>query len=373
LLLALQIGQRVLIDDGAMALLVTRKIDETTVGCIVVTGGRLTSHKGLSAPGVKIATSSLTPKDHVDLAFAVQHGLDALALSFVRSGADVRELRHLLRERGGDPLIVSKIEKPEALDDLPAIVRESDALMVARGDLGVEAAPEEVPFFQKRIIATCLRAGKPVITATQMLQSMIQAPQPTRAEASDVANAVLDGTDAVMLSGETAMGAYPVLAVEAMARIAARAEQSAIYRTGSLSDDARDSLTADDDLESDHNTDAFTTAAVRIAETTGSKAIVCATSSGFTARMVSRHRPKQPVLCLTPHHRTRQYSTFMWGVRSLIVETRTGDDAALYAAACSAAQHLGHAGPGDHVVVTAGLPLGSGPGHTNSIRLVEVT
>jgi pyruvate kinase len=372
LLAALQIGQRVLIDDGALSLLVTRRIDEASVGCIVIIGGRLMSHKGVSAPGVKIATSSLTHKDRDDVSFAVAHGLDALALSFVRAAADVRELRHLLREQGGDPLIVSKIEKPEAMDDLPAIVRESDVVMVARGDLGVEAAPEEVPFFQKRIIFTCLRAGKPVITATQMLQSMIQSPQPTRAEASDVANAVLDGTDAVMLSGETAMGAYPVQAVEAMARIAARAEQSASYRAGVLSPDAIEHLSADDDLESDHKTDAFTTAAVHIAETTGAKAIVCATSSGFTARMVSRHRPRMPILCLTPHQRTQHYGAFMWGVQSVNVETRSGDSDALYAAACSAAQRTGCASAGDHVIITAGLPLGGGPGHTNSIRLMEV-
>jgi pyruvate kinase len=371
-LAGLQAGQRVLIDDGALSLLVTRRIDETSVICIVINGGRLTSNKGVSVPGLKIAASSLTPKDRDDVQFAVSQNLDALALSFVRSAHDVRELRQLIREHSGNQLIISKIEKPEAMDDLPAIVRESDAIMVARGDLGVEAAPEEVPFYQKRIILTCLRVGKPVITATQMLQSMITSPQPTRAEASDVANAVLDGTDAVMLSGETAMGEFPVPSVEAMARIAARAEESAIYRTGALSPEILDALTEDEDAESDHKTDAVTTASVRIAEATGAKAIVCATASGFTARMVSRHRPSVPILCLTPYERTKQYSAFMWGVRAVIAETRQIDTESLFTSACNAAQQMGCATPGETIVITAGLPLGSGSGHTNVIRLMEV-
>ncbi|MCS6847653.1 MAG: pyruvate kinase [Anaerolineae bacterium] len=370
LLAAIQVGQRVLIDDGAMALLVTHRVDETTIACSVLNGGLLTSNKGVSVPGLKIATSALTPKDRDDVQFAIAQRIDALAMSFVRSAEDVRELRRLIHDSGGDQLIVAKIEKPEALDDLPNIVRASDAVMVARGDLGVEAAPEEVPFYQKRIILTCLRAGKPVITATQMLQSMITSPQPTRAEASDVANAVLDGTDAVMLSGETAVGEFPVQAVEAMARIAARAEASIIYRPGALLAEVRDAL-ADDDT-TDHKTDAITTAAVRIAETIGAKAIVCASASGFTARMIARHRPAVPIVCLTPHERTKRYSAFMWGVQAVIAETRKTDADTLFEAACDAAQWLGCAQPGDTIVVTAGLPLGSGSGHTNVIRLMEV-
>lgn len=371
LLAAMQVGQKVLIDDGAMSLVVVRRLNDTRVSCRVVNGGRLTSNKGVSVPGLKIATSPLTPKDREDVQFALAQGVDALALSFVRSVHDVRELRRLLATYGGNPLIVAKIEKPEAMDDLIHIVQESDAVMVARGDLGVEAAPEEVPFLQKHIILTCLRVGKPVITATQMLQSMITSPQPTRAEASDVANAVLDGTDAVMLSGETALGEFPVQAVEAMARIATRAEQSVIYHTG-LPDLAEIDALAESPHTSDRNTDAITTAAVRIAEATGAKAIVCATASGFTARMVSRHRPRVPILCLTPHERTKQYSAFMWGVRALIEETRKTDAEALFTAACNAARKMGYAKPGDTIVVTAGLPLGSGAGHTNVIRLVEV-
>ncbi len=370
LLSAVQVGQRVLIDDGALSLQVTHRIDETTLACDVLNGGLLTSNKGVSVPGLKIAMSALTPKDRDDVQFAVAQKLDALAMSFVRSANDVHELRRLIHDAGGDQLIVAKIEKPEAMDDLPAIVRASDAVMVARGDLGVEAAPEEVPFYQKRIILTCLRVGKPVITATQMLQSMIGAPQPTRAEASDVANAVLDGTDAVMLSGETAIGAFPVQAVEAMARIAARAEASAIYRPGAVLAEVHDTLT--DDESTDYKTDAITTAAVHIAEAIGAKAIVCASASGFTARMISRHRPGVPILCLTPYERTKRYSAFMWGVRTVIAETRKVDADTLFEAACDAAQWLGCASPGDLIVVTAGLPLGSGSGHTNVIRVMEV-
>ena len=369
-LAAIQPGQKLLIDDGAMILLVTRKIDETTVSCTVIAGGTLTSRKGVSTPGVKIATSSITDKDKVDLAFAVENKLDAVALSFVRSANDVRELRQMIKDLGGDQLIVSKLEKPEAIDDLTAIVHESDAVMVARGDLGVEAPTEEVPFYQKRIILSCLRCGKPVITATQMLQSMIESPAPTRAEASDVANAVLDGTDAVMLSGETAMGAYPVAAVEAMARIATRAENSLIFRTGPLAQSVLDLVA--DDTAPDHNTDAVTAAAVRIAEHTGAKAIVCATASGYTARMMSRHRPSTPVVCMSPHERTLKYSAFMWGVRGIPGETRSGSADELFESAAKQAASMGLAAAGDSVVVTAGIPLGGGTGKSNVIKLQVV-
>ncbi len=370
LLAAIQVGQRMLIDDGAIALTVVRRIDSTTIACRVLNGGVVTSNKGVSVPGLKIVASALTPKDRDDVQFAIAQRMDALAMSFVRSAEDVYELRRLIQDCGGNQLIVAKIEKPEALDDLTGIVRASDVVMVARGDLGVEAAPEEVPFYQKRIILTCLRAGKPVITATQMLQSMIASPQPTRAEASDVANAVLDGADALMLSGETAVGAFPVQAVEAMARIAARAEASVVYRPRTPLSELHEAL-ADGD-SADHKTDAITTAAVRIAETVGAKAIVCASASGFTARMIARHRPAVPIVCLTPHDRTKRYAAFMWGVVAVITETRRTDADTLFEAACDAAQWLGCAKPGDTIVVTAGLPLGAGSGHTNVIRLMEV-
>ncbi len=368
---ALQVGHKLLIDDGAMVLLITGKPDLDSATCVVVTGGRLTSHKGVSVPGLKIATSSITPKDRADLEFGIKAGVDAIALSFVRSANDVRELHQLIADLGGAQLIVAKMEKPEAVADLPAIADASDVLMVARGDLGVESAPEEVPFYQKQIIRHCLRVGKPVITATQMLQSMIQAPSPTRAEASDVANAVLDGTDAVMLSAETAVGEYPVAAVQAMTRIAARAEKhgdrwrEAIDLMLQHNRDEEDTIT-------DHRTDAITDAAVKIAREIDAKAIVCATSSGYTARMVSRHRPTAPVICMTPHERALKYSAFMWGVRGVLAETRLGSTDELFESAARLTATLGLAKTDDHVVVTAGLPLGSGSGQTNVIKTQQV-
>jgi len=373
LLAAVQVGQRMLLDDGAIALRIVERLDAAAIACEVVVGGQLSSQKGVTVPGLALAGPCLTPKDRSDVQFAIAEGMDALAVSFVRSAEDVDALRQLVRELGGDQLIVAKIEKPEALNDLSAIVRASDAIMVARGDLGVESAPEEVPFYQKRIILTCLRAGKPVITATQMLQSMIRAPQPTRAEASDVANAVLDGSDALMLSGETAIGEFPLQAVQAMARIAAHTEASAIYQPEKLLSTARDLLANEPATPADRQTDAITTAAAHIANTIGAKAIVCASASGFTARMVSRHRPRMAIVCLTPYPRTLRYTAFMWGVHAMIAETRRTDTESLFSAACQAAHELGYAASGDHVVVTAGLPLGSGAGHSNAIRVMKVS
>ena len=223
LLRDLRVGQTVLLDDGNLELVVAQA-GECCLKCRVVTGGRLTSHKGINVPGAALHLSTLTPKDREDVAFALEQGIDFLALSFVRRAADVRELRQLLKDRKADTPIIAKIEKSEALSVFDGILAEADGIMVARGDLGVETPAEEVPFHQKRIISACNRAGKPVITATQMLQTMIENPRPTRAEASDVVNAILDGTDAVMLSGETAVGHHPVEAVETMAAICVNAE-----------------------------------------------------------------------------------------------------------------------------------------------------
>jgi pyruvate kinase len=361
-------NQKLLIDDGAMTLQVMERIDETTLRCCVVNGGVLTSRKGVSAPGVKVAISSITEKDRDDLRFAVEQDVGAVALSFVRRADDARELRELIKQLGGNQLIVAKIEKPEAMEDLHDIVHASDAVMVARGDLGVEASPEQVPFFQKRIIKACRCAGKPVITATQMLQSMIHAPTPTRAEASDVANAVLDGTDAVMLSAETSTGEFPVQAVEAMARIAQHAEEHALSE-GLWVDDAPDLLGGEAELK----TDAITTAACAIAKEIGAKAIVCATRTGHTARMVSRHRPQVPIICLTFTQRALRYANFMWGVESEFESAVVDDDLdVLFNAASQTAQHYGLCGAGDEVVIIAGVPLGGGAGMTNLIKIQKV-
>lgn len=311
----------------------------------------------------------MTVKDHADTQFAVEHKLDALALSFVRRADDVRELRQIVTGLGGDQLIVAKIEKPEAVSDLSNILREVDIIMVARGDLGVEAPAEEVPFYQKKIIRTCLHAGVPVITATQMLQSMIHAPWPTRAEASNVANAVLDGTDAVMLSAETAAGEYPIESVRAIARIASRAEEeccaAALLSAGSL-EDAEGNIPSPDAV-----TQAITGAAAHIAHTLDAKVIMCTTTSGYTARMVARHRPSTPIIALTSNRRTHQLTAFIWDVRAVMAPHFDSVDE-MFEAARQFALSEGYAATGDCIVITAGAPLGSIPGRTNLIKVLTV-
>lgn len=364
-------GQRLLIDDGAMVLQVVEAPGVGALRCRVVFGGTLTSRKGVSAPGARVRVSSITAKDAGDVAFAIAQKVDALALSFVRRADDVNELRDLVHAKGGDPLLVAKIEKPEAVDDLDHIIRASDVVMVARGDLGVEAAPEEVPFHQKRIIRACQRAGKPVITATQMLQSMVRASSPTRAEASDVANAVLDGTDAVMLSAESATGDYPVEAVRAMARIATNAEAHLLNSqretgTGDLRPERSPLRSAIDVV-----TDSVTCAAVELAVDVDARAIVCTSASGHTARMVARHRPSVPILTLTSNPRSYAYTAFIWGVHGALMPLPTDADA-LFETAAAVARERGFAHLGDRVIITAGLPLGTGPGRTNLIKVQTV-
>lgn len=358
LLAAMQIGQKVLIDDGAMSLVVVRRLNDTRVGCRVVNGGRLTSNKGVSVPGLKIATSPLTPKDRDDVQFALAQGVDALALSFVRSVHDVRELRQLIATYGGDPLIVAKIEKPEAMDDLIHIVQESDAVMVARGDLGVEAAPEEVPFLQKHIILTCLRVGKPVITATQMLQSMITSPQPTRAEASDVANAVLDGADAVMLSGETSVGAYPVETVQTMARIIESTETHGLELIHPLGSRPRT------------RGGAITRAAVEVANQLEIPFLATFTESGDSARRLSRLRPRQPIYAFTHHEHTHNILCLTWGVYPKMVPFQDSTDKMTLQVEQSLTSE-GIAQHGDLVVIAAGSPPGA-VGSTNTLRVHRV-
>jgi pyruvate kinase len=363
---ACQPGQLLLIDDGVLVLRAIELPAPGQVRCEVMVGGVLLSRKGVSAPGTKIEVSSLTPKDRADVTFAVQSGVDAVALSFVQQAADVVELRTLVRQLGGDPILVAKIEKPQALQDLEQIILASDVVMVARGDLGVECPAEEVPFHQKRIIRSCLRAGVPVITATQMLQSMVHTPSPTRAEATDVANAVLDGTDAVMLSAETASGDYPVEALQTLARIAQKAEQHQMSQHSFFNE--VEFLKTNSAAGPNLSTVAITAAAVRVAGEVNAKAIVCTTSSGYTARMVARHRPDQPIICLTPNPRAHRYSAFIWGVRS-IVEPLTSVTEHMFEAAARVAKEQNLAQTGDAIVITAGVPMGKGSGHTNLIKV----
>jgi len=356
LLRDLRVGQAVLLDDGSLELVVVQA-GEGCLKCRVVTGGQLVSRKGINVPGARLRFSALTPKDREDAMFALEQGVDFLALSFVRRAADVRELRQLLKGKEASVPIIAKIEKPEALLVFDAILAEADGIMVARGDLGVETPAEEVPFHQKYIIRACNQAGKPVITATQMLQTMIESPRPTRAEASDVVNAILDGTDAVMLSGETAVGKYPVVATETMATICANAEDHL----------PRGRLLYDESHSHETITEAISCAAVEIANEVKAKAIITATTSGRTARMVARHRPSVPVVAVTPSRASLSQLTLVWGVVPVqVAEFRTTDD--MVKVMVRAAREKGLVAWGDSVVLTAGIPFGSG-GETNMLKV----
>jgi pyruvate kinase len=351
-----KVGDRILVDDGLIEL-VTLEVSGTRVHCRVLHGGRIKSHKGMNLPGVAVSAPSITEKDWADVAFANEHRLEYLALSFVRRAADIAELRTKIPK---DMLVVSKIEKDSALDNIESIIHASDAVMVARGDLGVELPFEEVPLAQKRIISLANRLGRPVITATQMLESMITNPRPTRAEASDVANAILDGTDAVMLSAETAAGQYPRLAVEAMARIIQEIEKQPTMQRA----DERAPATS---LPTEMAIAAAATSAVR---SLGAPCIIVFTKSGFSARIVASHRPGVPILVLTDSERTYRQLALVWGVIPYLVEhcDTYGDMVRL---ALDAVRERGLAREGDRVVVTAGVPFDV-PGTTNLMKVETV-
>ncbi len=350
-------GQRILLDDGRLELL-CGDADTEGVRCRVIIGGRLRSHKGLNLPGAALRIAALTPKDRQDVRFAIEQEVDFIALSFVRSADDVKELRRLLADVGANVPIIAKIEKPEALDDFDGILEVSNGVMVARGDLGVETPPEEVPFHQKRIIHACNLAGKPVITATQMLQTMIERPTPTRAEASDIVNAILDGTDAVMLSGETAVGAHPVAATRTMACICANAEAHLPLGQFLYSTKGPAGRTV---------TEAISQATVEIAAEVGARAIVTSTMSGATARMVARHRPAVPIIAVTPEPRTLLRLGLVWGVSPVLIP-HFGTTDEMVILMVQAAHREGFVQKGDRIVLTAGIPFG-GEGITNMLKV----
>lgn len=352
------VGNRVLINDGLFELVVTR-VEAPRVWASVVHGGTLTSNKGMNLPGIAVSAPSLTDKDKADLAFAVEHELDMVALSFVRRAQDIDELRALIPRT---MLVVAKIEKDVALENIEEIMRATDAVMVARGDLGVELPFEEVPYAQKHIIATANRMGRPVITATQMLESMIDNPRPTRAEASDVANAILDGTDAVMLSAETAAGHYPRLAVEAMRRIIKEIETRP--RPGTLKRSERRDVSG---VNTEEAIAAATVAAVRMMD---APLVVVFTKSGFTARIVASHRPSVPILALTDEPRVCRQLSLVWGVVPRLVPTARGYDH-MVAMALREALDLNLVTKGDRVLVTAGVPFDV-PGTTNLLKVETV-
>jgi pyruvate kinase len=351
-------GNRVLINDGLFELVVTQ-VAAPRVTATVVHGGLLSSNKGMNLPGIAVSAPSLTEKDRADLAFAVSHDLDAVALSFVRRAQDIEELRALIPK---SMLICAKIEKDVALQNIEEIMQATDAVMVARGDLGVELPYEQVPNAQKDIIALANRMGRPVITATQMLESMIDNPRPTRAEASDVANAILDGTDAVMLSAETAAGHYPRLAVEAMRRIITEIETHP--RPGVSGRVNRRAISG---INTEEAIAAATVAAVHMLE---SPLVVVFTKSGFTARIVSSHRPSVPILALTDEPRVCRQLSLVWGVVPRLVPTARGYDH-MVAMALREALDMGLVTKGDRVLVTAGVPFDV-PGTTNLLKVETV-
>jgi len=351
------VGDRILINDGLIEL-VALDVHKPRVTARVLHGGMLTSHKGINLPGVQVSAPSITDKDREDVAFAVAQELEYVALSFVRRGEDIAELRTMIPS---STLVVAKIEKDSALENIEEIVRASDGVMVARGDLGVELPFEEVPYAQKRIIAVSNRLGRPVITATQMLESMITHPRPTRAEASDVANAILDGTDAVMLSAETAAGQYPRLAVEAMSRIIGEIESKA--QTWRRDDRRRD----DTAVSTEFAIAAASNAAVNML---GAPVLIVITKSGFSARVVAAHRPSVPILALTDSPRTFRQLALVWGVvPELVPHCNTYDEMLTFALETVKRRELARAG--DRVVVTAGVPFDT-PGTTNLLKVETV-
>jgi pyruvate kinase len=351
----LQPGHDVLIDDGHVRLRVER-VERGRALCSVIVPGTVQAHKGVNVPGVPLPIPSLTRKDLEDLEWALEHGVDYVALSFVRSASDVQALRTLIEASGSTAYVIAKIEKAEAIAALDEIMAESHAVMVARGDLGVEIGTAEVPLLQKRIIVKALERGKPVITATQMLESMISQPEPTRAEASDVANAILDGTSAVMLSGETAVGAYPIESVAFLDRISLAVEPSLDYRHE-----------IPEATEEPTIGQAMSNAACDIAEALGAKAILVPTFTGRTASAVARLRPRRPIIALTHKTYSLQHMALEWGVTPLPIP-ETDDVESLWSISIDAAREAGLVESGDRIVITAGTAVNI-PGSTNVIKV----
>jgi len=357
----LKVGDRLLVDDGDVELRVERLEPGGDIHCSILQGGDLSSRRGINLPGIRVSLPSITEKDKQDITFAIEQGVDFLALSFVQSADDVRSLKELLAHRGADIPVIAKIEKKGALDDIDAIIEESYGVMVARGDLALEMSFQEVPVAQKQIIAKCRAAAVPVITATQMLESMMTETHPTRAEATDVANAVFDGTDALMLSGETAIGRHPVESVATMATIAARAETAWLeHEVAELPELLPASSIGPAIAYLSH----MTARHLKVA------AVVTYTQSGVTARRVCRHRPHAPILALTPQPTTRRQLTLSWGVWPVLSdEIHHVDEVSNHAIEqvrrCELAQ------TGDAIVITAGTPFGV-RGNTNLLKVERV-
>ena len=354
---ALDVGTEILLDDGRLRLRITScAADHAETE--IVTGGILSDHKGVNVPNVVLDISPLGTKDRADLRFALDQGVDWIGLSFIQRPEDVAAARKLVGDRAA---LISKLEKPAAIRHLDEIVALSDAVMVARGDLGVELPPEDVPSVQKQIIRACRPAGKPVVVATQMLESMIHAPAPTRAEASDVATAIYEGADAVMLSAETATGAYPVESVAMMDRIVTRVEKDPSFRS---------IMDATHEAPQPTAPDAITAAARQVARTVSAAAIVTYTTSGSTSLRAARERPDVPILCLTERPATARKLAMAWGLQCVVTQdVQDFDD--MVSKACRVAREADFAVPGDRLVITAGVPFGT-PGATNILRIATL-
>lgn len=353
-------GSNILIDDGKIEMTV-EKITETEIHCRVINGGKVSNHKGVNAPGAQLSMPFISDVDYEDIKFCAQMGFDFLAASFVRSKEDILEVRKILDEYGSKAQIIAKIENMQGIENLDAILEVSDGIMVARGDMGVEVPLEDVPILQKMMIKKAVAQGKHVITATQMLESMITNPRPTRAETADVANAIYDGTTAIMLSGESAAGAYPVEAVKTMARIAERTEEDIDYK-GRLQ-----KINANGEYDV---TTAISHATCTTAMDLNAKAIITVTMSGFTANMISRYKPGCPIIGCSVNPRVCRQLSLSWGVQPLLMmKEETADD--LFEEAERLAVKSGYLQKGDIAVLTAGVPLGIS-GKTNMIRVIEV-
>jgi pyruvate kinase len=347
-------GDQILIDDGKVRLRVTA-VAGTEVHTVVEMGGRVSDHKGINLPGVAVSVPAMSEKDIEDLRWALHLTVDFVALSFVRSARDVEDVRRIMREEGVLVPVIAKIEKPQAIDNLDEVVKAFDGFMVARGDLGVECPLEDVPFLQKQVIEVARRHAKPVIVATQMLESMISSPRPTRAEASDVANAVLDGADAVMLSGETSVGAFPIETVQTMARIISSTEDHGLARMAAI------------DWQPRTRGGVIAKAAAEVADRIGARYLVAFTQSGDSARRLSRYRGPIPTLAFTPIPVVRSQLALSWGVETFLGEFVEHTDEMVYQVD-EALLRIGRVEEGDLVVIIAGSPPGI-PGSTNALRI----
>lgn len=356
----IEVGKTILIDDGLIQLVI-KEIKDTDIVCEVVNGGYVSNHKGINVPGAVLSMPYISEVDKQDIIFGVKMGYDYLAASFARCKEDIEAVRKLITDNGGCMKIIAKIENMQGIDNLDEILEASDGIMVARGDMGVEIPMEEVPVIQKKMIKKALKKGKIVITATQMLDSMIKNPRPTRAETTDVANAIYDGTSAIMLSGESAAGAYPIEAVKTMSRIAERTEEDICYnaRLRKRSEEKKEDVTS-----------AISHACCTTAMDLNASAIITVTMSGFTASMISRYQPGCRIIGCTVDEMVYRQLSLLWGVRPLLIDKEESAEK-LFEAAVEVSKKAGLIHEGEQVVLTAGVPLGIS-GKTNMIRVVEV-